>query len=853
MPAVHHPAEILHHSMSDSTPSCGGTLVSTDGRALPLRSARLMGRLFAGLGRVRLEQTFENPYEEPLRVTYQLPLPEDGAVSGFSFRVGDREIVGEVDRKDRARERFEEAIAEGRTAAHLEQERASLFTQEVGNIPPKTTVVVRIEIDQRLAWIPDADAGAGGWEWRFPTVVAPRYLGATGRVADAARVAVNVADQPRPITMSMAMSVADDLPGGGKFRSPSHGLSFGRDGVVSFADEGVGLDRDIVLRWPVATPKVGLSVDVAKPDAGHAADGSLFGLLTIVPPSQQPDAPVSRDLVVLLDTSGSMGGEPLAQAKRVTCALIDGLTDRDTLELIEFSNRPRRFGSSPKAADRGARKKARQWVESLRAGGGTEMVSGILAALQGVRAEAQRQVVVITDGLIGFERDVVAAILEQLPSGSRLHTVGVGSAVNRSLTGPAARAGRGVEVVIGLGEDPERASRRLLERTQDPIVVDLAIEGSALVEQAPQRLPDLYAGSPALISVKLAAGGGHLRVRGRTASGTWEARVDARAPLGQSNAGVITCFAREKVEDHELARTAGGDREAHDAAITQLGLDYQIATRLTSWIAISEKVDVDPGDPTRREEVPQELPYGMSVEGLGLREASVGGPTTVMHRVAAPQPMASAPMDALSLGGMAPPAPPSGPAGPPSHARGRKKAKGGIVSRLLGRGQSRDEMKTHGYAPEPAPEKPRAAPEQAEAEAEGSSGKHELLDMDDEAFDGRADELEEAPASSSSVTRTGVIRADEAPGVLVSKKGDTWIVEVVAVGDMKWEPGDRVKIRLSDGTTVEATRVAAGSTRAGDVTFGTRMRLVLRLTAPTELPPVTLELTNCGRTFTVAF
>lgn len=838
MPALHHRPQNL--PMNDSTPSSGGTLVSTDGRALPLRSARLSGRLCAGLGRVHLEQTFENPHAEPLRVTYQLPLPEDGAVSGFSFKVGDREIVGEVDRKDRARERFEEAIAEGRTAAHLEQERASLFTQEVGNIPPQTTVVVRIEIDQRLAWIPDADAGTGGWEWRFPTVVAPRYLGEPGRVADGSRVAVKVADRPRPITMSMAMTVADDLPGGGTFRSPSHGLCSGRDGVVSFADEGVGLDRDIVLRWPVATPKVGLSIDVAAPEAGHAEDGSLFGLLTIVPPSKKPDAPVSRDLVVLLDTSGSMGGEPLEQAKRVTCALIDGLSDHDTLELIEFSSRPRRFADQPMAADRRARRQATQWVGSLRARGGTEMVSGILAALAGVRPEAQRQVVVITDGLIGFERDVVAAILEQLPSGSRLHTVGVGSAVNRSLTGPAARAGRGVEVVIGLGEDPERASRRLLERTEQPIVVDLVIEGTAVVEQAPQRLPDLYAGSPALISVKLAPGGGHLKVRGRTSSGIWEARVDARTPLGKGNAGVITCFAREKVEDHELARTAGGDREALDAAITKLGLDYQIATRLTSWIAISETVDVDPGDPTRREDVPQEVPYGMSVEGMGLRSASIAGPAgPPMPRMAAPLNVS---LDAMSLGGMAPagmapPAPPSRP------SPKRKQAKGGIVSRLFGRGRGDEDKKAE--RSEPEPERSREAPEPADAEAPSERYRLEERNMDD-------DELDQG-AGEGAMTRTGVLTPDQAAGLLVSKKDDTWIVEVVILMPTKWDPSERVTILLPDGTKVEATRVADGSTRAMDVLPGMRIRLVLRLPSPTALRPRGLELKNCGRTFTVTF
>ena len=153
---------------------------------------------------------------------------------------------------------------------------------------------------------------------------------------------------------------------------------------------------------------------------------------------------VPRDLIVLLDTSGSMGGEPLAQAKRVASALIDSLAPHDRVELIEFSSAPRRWKWRAVEASPRMKTKALEWIAALEAGGGTEMREGIFEALQPLRGEAQRQVVLVTDGLIGFESEVVAAILSKLPPGSRLHAVGVGSSVNRSLTGPAARAGRAV-------------------------------------------------------------------------------------------------------------------------------------------------------------------------------------------------------------------------------------------------------------------------------------------------------------------------------------------------------------------------------------------------------------------------
>src|SRR5262245_17184888 len=138
--------------VSSDSASTGGQLVATDGRTLPLRSAALRGDACAGLARVTLVQEFFNPYPEPLTVTYSLPMPAEGAVSGFAFEIGERRIVGEVDTRNKARQRFEQAIVQGHTAAILEQDRSTLFTQEVGNIPPGETVRCEILVDQKLQW-----------------------------------------------------------------------------------------------------------------------------------------------------------------------------------------------------------------------------------------------------------------------------------------------------------------------------------------------------------------------------------------------------------------------------------------------------------------------------------------------------------------------------------------------------------------------------------------------------------------------------------------------------------------------------------------------------------------------------
>jgi Ca-activated chloride channel family protein len=602
--------------------TAGGRLVATDGRALPLTGTTLSADAKAGVVRVMLEQTFRNLYEEPLRVTYKLPLPADGAVSGFAFRIGEQRIIGEVDTKQQARRRFEDAILEGKAAALLDQERSSLFTQEVGNVPPRTEVVCELQIDQKLAWLPD-----GAWEWRFPTVVAPRYLGATGRVADHSKVTVDVADQALPVKLGLSLSIRDRLADGARPESPSHPLHSGQ-GLgrvdVTFGDErGAGLDRDVVVRWRVAQMKVGAELDVARPTRAAIADFA-YGLLTLVPPSVEAHMPpVPRDLIVLLDTSGSMSGEPLDQARRVASALVDSLNDQDKLEIIEFSDRPRRWKAGPVNATASNRKEAQAWLSRLCASGGTAMKSGILAALSPLRPDAQRQVVLITDGLIDFEDEVLAAISRRLPKGSRVHTVGVGSGVNRSLTQPAARAGRGVELVLGIDEDVEPHVKRLLARTTAPLVTNVEISGTAVEAVAPYRVPDLYAGSPVLVSLKLRAQGGTIVVRGDTAQGALNETIQVKpVERGEGSQAVAALYAREFVEDLELAIAAGGRKDEVDPQIERVGLDFQISTRLTSWIAVSEKALVDPRAPKRDEVMPHVLPYGMSAEGVGLRPAA---------------------------------------------------------------------------------------------------------------------------------------------------------------------------------------------------------------------------------------
>lgn len=675
-----------------NVPSNGCRLVASDGRELPLRAVEIGADAGGGLCRTRLRQRFANPYAEPLSVTYLLPLPADGAVVDLAFVLAGRRVVGRVQRKADARAAFEQALIEGRTATLLEQERSSLFTQELGNVPPGAEVEVEIDVEQPLAW------EDGGWTWRWPTVVGPRYLGAPGETPDADRVVVDVA-QKVEVRCTAHVSIGDDLTGA--VSSPSHPLTAGEAGVTLSG----ALDRDLVVRWPVAAPEPGLRLEVARPEG----DDSAYALLTLVPP-RVAGTPVERDLCLLIDTSGSMGGTPLAQAVAFCTALVGGLRTGDRLEMIEFSNRQTRWTPEPVAIDAATRAQAVAWLTALRASGGTAMHEAVTEALRPLRPDAERQVVLITDGYIGFEAEVIGRIRRGLPRGSRIHTVGIGSSVNRTLTGGVARAGGGHEAIVGPDEPVGTAVSALLTRTGDPLWTDVSLSGSALRDQAPAAIPDLLAGAPARVALKLSAQGGPLVVSWRSAVGIETREIRVSPSLTATGRRVLaTRYAREKVEDLELARASGDDAHGVDAAIEALGLRHRIATRLTSWIAVTEEATVDPGQATRHERMPHALPYGVSAEGVGLRAAVAPAP--------APAPMYPGLGQAVTPT-LAPPAP----AGvrrmaDKEMARKREAPKGGRAQKLEEKRLISDETEDAAAMPMVAPEPEPVAVERKPAPA----------------------------------------------------------------------------------------------------------------------------------------
>lgn len=846
-------------------PSTGARLVATDGRQLPLRGTSLNVVASAGLSRVVLVQRFDNPYDEPLTVRYQLPLPADGAVSGFAFQLGDRRIVGEVDGRDRARRRFEKAVVEGRSAGLVEQSRSSLFRQELGNVPPRATVLAEITIDHPLKWLAE-----GAWEWRFPTVVAPRYQGEPGRVADRNEQNVDVADGPIDARAQLELIIAEPLADGGAPTSPTHALNVqeGRRTVVGLRSRGgVALDRDIAVRWPARGEDVITRLEVARPEAGHPGAEDAFGLLTLVPPRGEAPS-VARDLILLLDTSGSMAGEPLAQARRVAMALVESLDDEDSLQMVSFSSRVSHWSAEPRRADRPTRRDAIGWLDALEAGGGTEMHQGILAALEPLRADAQRQVILVTDGLIGFEDEIVGAIDSRLPRGCRVHCVGVGSAVNRSLTGPAARAGRGIESICTLGEDAERVAMRLVAHCAAPLVIDLELQGDALRQQAPCALPDLLAGAPASVSVRLDPAGGELRITGRTPGGRWEHVLEVPSvDRGQGPQGLVTRFAREQVQDLETALAAAPQRRgAIDAEIERIALDFQIASRLTSWVAVSDRIDVDPQSPSRREEMPHELPQGMSLTGLGLR-----APQPRLWAAQAMPAMVSMPAPQAASGG-APPGfgtpPPASPS-PPHFERARRPAGPPPPARAAaapppppGGALPPDSFREDAPTLDDDLDDEITADEVLEEASLALEG-GEMPRGSMRAEDGPVDADEATPIEVRDARRSlarrlldgvrdvlGGRRPIEARGRIVVDDEQHLVIEVTIPVDLTWSPVT-ARVIAADGRALELGVDPRASTRRGDVVAGQTVRLSLTIDRPIATHPEVVHLVLDQGTMTI--
>ncbi len=588
----------------------GGLVLRAAGRqpvAAPLISTDVTIRVAGPVARARVVQTFRNPQSDWYEGVYVFPLPENGAVDRLRLRVGERVIEGEIKERGAARAQYGQARAAGQRAALLDQERPNIFTTQVANIGPQEAVVVELEYQHVLRY------DAGRFSLRFPMVVGPRYIPAGPmRVADANRITPPVmrpgAENGRvnPVSIRVALDAGVPLAA---IESPYHRIDVEAPSPerreITLADGVVPAHRDFELIW---APRA--------QDAPQAAwftdekEGRHYGVLMVLPPAASPRLRLPRETVFVLDTSGSMSGASIRQAKEALLLALERLQPEDRFEVIEFNSCAQALFGGPRDATRDNVRRATRWVASLEARGGTEMAAALELALNGKETpERVRQVIFLTDGAVGNEEALFRLLRERLGD-ARLFTVGIGSAPNSHFMTRAAQLGRGTFTYIGRIEEVGARMGELFAKLESPVLKGLEVrwpEG-VQVEAWPARLPDLYAGEPLVIAAALDKLQGEVRLGGERDGRRWEAAMPlARHALAH---GVGGLWAREKVAALMASLRDGAPEPEVRARVIEVATAHRLVTRYTSFVAV-DKTPARPVDESlKTAAVPTLLPEG---------------------------------------------------------------------------------------------------------------------------------------------------------------------------------------------------------------------------------------------------
>jgi Ca-activated chloride channel family protein len=611
----------------------GGTLdaVGRDGRSLggcPLEHTDVSVEIAGFFARVSVTQRFANPFPDPIEAIYTFPLSERAAVDAMSIRSGDRTIRGEIRTREAAREAYEQARAEGKTAALLDEERPNVFTQSVANLMPGSAVTVQIEYVETLAY---AD---GRFAFSFPTVVGPRFVRGGGRVANASRLTPPIV--PEGLRAGHDVSVAVSIDAGvpiGEIASALHEIDVQRPeptrARVALRNQAELPNRDFVLRYEVASDRIRSAV------LAHRAGAEPgYATFVLVPPRRVPTAEAApRELVFVVDRSGSQSGAPLAKAKETLLWMLDRLNPQDTFQIVSFSSSPEWLFAEPEPATHDAKRRARAYVEALSANGGTYMAEAVQAiAAKPAPGNRLRIVTFMTDGYVGNDLEVLH-LVRSLRDRSRWFPFGTGNAVNRFLLDRMAKLGGGEAEYVLLNASGEEVASRFWERVATPVLTDVRIEvdGLALDDVYPRELGDVWAERPLVLHARYTNGGrGRVVLRGFRRGEPFAQTLEVDLPHREAeHAAIASLWARAKVDALLERDLCGLQRCQFDADLRKqveaVALGHRLLTPFTSFVAVDERV-VNGRRESTTVEVPVELPEGMEREGIEAARHLVAAP-----------------------------------------------------------------------------------------------------------------------------------------------------------------------------------------------------------------------------------
>ncbi len=599
----------------------GTLLLKSEGStlAVPAVATDAEIRVSGIVARAVVRQTYRNPYDAWFEGIYVFPLPENAAVDHLRMKIGERVIEGDIQKRQAARAQYEQAKSSGQRAALVEQERPNMFTTSVANIPPRGEITVEIEYQQTLRH------DSGSVSLRFPMVVGPRYIPGTpseGRghgwspntdqVPDAARITPPVLNPDKhaptnPVRLKVVLDAGVPLA---RVDSPYHPIVMretdGGSRIVELAAGEVPANKDFELTWT--------------PAAGHVPQAALFteqrgdkhyALLMVLPPAKEVAAArLPREVIFVIDTSGSMSGSSLAQAKEALALAVSRLAEQDTFNVIEFNSYAKALYGDARPASAANRESAVRWVRRLQSQGGTEMALALNLALNGRENPGRvRQVVFLTDGAVGNEDGLFKLIQDKLGD-SRLFTVGIGSAPNSHFMSKAAQSGRGTYTYIGKVEEVKEKMGALFAKLESPVLkgIEIAWPAGSLAEAWPKRVPDLYLGEPIVVSAALEKMAGELRITGLRGDAAWQATL----PLGEMRAGkgMGVLWARAKIASLIDSLRDGAKEEEVRDAVVEIALAHHLVSKYTSLVAV-DKTPLRPADAALKSgAVPTNLPEG---------------------------------------------------------------------------------------------------------------------------------------------------------------------------------------------------------------------------------------------------